>query len=170
MMLCLSWCTNATRQRAAGVVLPKNVRPSSRAVSPCFSSVEAFKGLSRRASVFHRSLKQKVCIVNNMIQPPYPIQIPKIWANLYDDASIPADHCSSITATVGALWLTFSCWKFHQNLRVTFSPSYVRRVWLESCRWPGFQDNAVLGLDWNRRAKHSRRYTCTSSSSQPRDS
>ena len=65
------WYTNAIGQRAAGVVLPKNVHSSSRTVPPCFSSVEAVKGLSRRASVFHRGLNNTVCIVNNIIRPPY---------------------------------------------------------------------------------------------------
>ena len=70
LRVAVMWYTNAIGQRAAGVVLPKNVHSTSRAVSPCFSSVEAVKGLSRRASVFHRGLKHIVCIVNNMIQPP----------------------------------------------------------------------------------------------------
>ena len=99
MMLCLSWYTNATRQRAAGVVLPKNVRSTSRAVSPGFSSVEAFKGLSRRASVFHRGLKHIVCIVNNMIQPPYISNsnpwniIQPVWWCLHPSWSLLQHYC-----------------------------------------------------------------------------
>ena len=94
----------------------------------------------------------------------------KKWSDLYDNASRPGNHCSRISTTVRALRLTFLGWESRGwNLRIV-SFSYVRRVWLESCRWPGFQDNAALGSDWYRRAKHSRRYTCTALLSQPRDS
>ena len=49
--------TNAIGQRAAGVVLPVDIFSTSRAVTPYFPSVQAVKGSSRRACVFHRSLK-----------------------------------------------------------------------------------------------------------------
>ena len=64
--------TNAIRQRATGVVLPVDIFSTSRAVSPFFPSVQAVKGSSRRASVFHRSL--------------------------YDNGTVPVNSCSSGSA------------------------------------------------------------------------
>ena len=51
------WYTKAIGQRAAGVVLPKDVHSTSRTVSPFFSSVQTIKSLSRGASVFDSGLK-----------------------------------------------------------------------------------------------------------------
>ena len=73
--------TNAIRQRTTGVVLPEDIFSTSRAVSPFFPSVQAVKGSSRRACVFHRSL--------------------------YDDGSVPVNSCSSGSAQVWTAGFTF---------------------------------------------------------------
>lgn len=89
--------------------------------------MEAFKGLSRRASVFHRGL--------------------------YDDASIPADHCSSITATVGALWLAFS-WFAECDLSPVDDQASRTMQFLDWIRTVG-QSIAVAALVPHRRASHA---------------
>ena len=81
--------TNAIRQRTTGVVLPEDIFSTSRAVSPFFPSVQAVKGSSRRASVFHRSLKQEnftfsirnyddTCMIMPLSQSIVaPVEVPK---------------------------------------------------------------------------------------------